>query len=172
MTVCSGCAAGFEKAHQDQTRCATCVLTIIHAIGNRSTPAVLSILEAESGKPTLTLNHLVTLLNEILEAEPKALTALFQYRVMVPGATIQNHPSIQTYPGEDGETYLGILGILNSLFGLSDGRGAISIRKKGQTGAGHIEEFLKTEDFVDRMEDVPKGEPDVVTPAEDSAPQP
>ena len=74
-------------------------------------------------KESITPNDVVNLLNELLKLDPKGITNLFKTYVNVNDA-IENHPTVQI-TGCD-SALLGIMGILNGLFGtLEDESGVI-----------------------------------------------
>lgn len=67
--------------------------------------------------PTRTVQQAVDLLNEALEIDREAIETLFSQRVAASKA-LGEHPTIQilTHPG--GERTLGVLGLLNGIFGV------------------------------------------------------
>lgn len=59
-------------------------------------------------------------LNKILKLDPSVINQLFNYRVLC-NNNITNHPTIQVESNEiDEKDYVGILGILNGLFGVNE----------------------------------------------------
>ena len=68
----------------------------------------------------------VRLLNEAAAIDPKAILALVNARVPCNEALL-NHPTIQAGRGPEGKPEVGLLGILNGLFGTyDDGWGCIA----------------------------------------------
>jgi len=67
----------------------------------------------------------VAFLNEAFEADPKAIAALVDARVPC-NERMASHETIQVQENEDKSCSVGLLGILNGLFGINhDGRGHI-----------------------------------------------
>jgi hypothetical protein len=74
---------------------------------------------------TISVEEAVRVLNSAAKADPKAMDALISARVPC-NETLANHPTIQVQ-GDIGEAQVGLLGILNGLFGIN------------HSGRGHIE---------------------------------
>jgi hypothetical protein len=77
-------------------------------------------------KNNVTVQEVIALLNEFLELDPEAIQNLINNRCKC-NDKVANHPTIQVrkYP-EDEDYTVGLLGILNNLFGIrEDGMGAI-----------------------------------------------
>lgn len=73
----------------------------------------------------ITVQDAVRVLGEAFAADPKAMEALVEARVSCNEA-LSGHPTIQVQVREDGSCEVGLLGILNGLFGINhDGRGHI-----------------------------------------------
>jgi len=67
----------------------------------------------------------VAFLNDAFESDPKAMAALVDARVPC-NDRMASHPTIQVQENEDKTCSVGLLGILNGLFGINhDGRGHI-----------------------------------------------
>ena len=64
----------------------------------------------------LTLDKALEILNSMVEADPDAAYALIETRVPC-NQDLAEHPSIQVVAQEDGSYSVGLLGILNGLFG-------------------------------------------------------
>lgn len=69
----------------------------------------------------VTKEQAVTLLNEIHALDPSVLQNLVSHRVPCNEA-LANHPTVQVglVDGEDGKFEVGILGIINGLFGVDE----------------------------------------------------
>lgn len=65
-------------------------------------------------KQSVTLQDVVTLLNEAVNLDAKALTALIDYRVPATN-NLCNHPTIQATSDS-----VGLLGLINGFFGVFD----------------------------------------------------
>lgn len=77
-------------------------------------------------KTSCSVDAAITLLNDLLERDPEALHTLMETRVPCNDA-LADHPTVQVGTREDGTAEVGILGILNGMFGVdSRGRGAIA----------------------------------------------
>lgn len=73
-------------------------------------------------RPSITLVEVVTLLNELVALDQDAMTALVENRVVCNEA-LANHPTVQVVGllGDgDNNCMVGILGILNGIFGTDD----------------------------------------------------
>lgn len=72
------------------------------------------------------INDVVNLLNDALKVDPQAVTALINTRVQC-NNELADHPTIQVGLF-DGEYRVGLLGILNGIFGIADdGWGPIAV---------------------------------------------
>jgi hypothetical protein len=72
----------------------------------------------------ISIDHVLAVLNEAVELDKDAMTALVNARVPC-NERLADHPTIQV-GSFDGITKVGLLGVLNGLFGIaSDGWGAI-----------------------------------------------
>ena len=93
-----------------------------------------------------TVDEAIAILNTILEADPKAIEALVQHRVGC-NTTLADHPTVQVgkndSPGGEVRQYtVGLLGIINGLFGVDqDGWGYIATE---YSDGGHILLFRRT----------------------------
>lgn len=66
---------------------------------------------------TISFQHAIVLLNELVQLDPLAAHALIEQRVPCNGA-LADHPTVQVVQSEEEGTYaVGLLGILNGLFG-------------------------------------------------------
>ncbi len=65
----------------------------------------------------ITAQKIVDMLNEVLAADPGALHALVEHRVLLPNPQpLVAHPAVVTYSETDnGPLYFGMLGILNGI---------------------------------------------------------
>lgn len=78
---------------------------------------------------SITIEHAVAVLNEALELDPDAVSELVGHRVSC-NERLAEHPTIQVWVDK-----VGILGILNGLFGAdSQGFGAIAADIEDETG--------------------------------------
>lgn len=94
----------------------------------------------------VTIDRAITLLNEILELDSKALHSLINSRVSC-NKELANHPTIQVNEFHQ----VGLLGVLNGLFGIDkNGWGGICMVV---TKEGKIEGFKRTHEVDD---DIPK----------------
>ncbi len=76
-------------------------------------------------KPTITPADAVTMLNEMLQLDPAATAIMIGVRQQVNDALAQ-HPTIQTHGTPEGVFLVGLLGVINGLFGIrEDGFGAV-----------------------------------------------
>lgn len=74
-----------------------------------------------SMKESVTAQDVCDLLNGLLKRDPKAIASLVNNRVPC-NDDIANHPTVQVHDIGDGEASLGLIGILNGLFGVDKGR--------------------------------------------------
>lgn len=71
-------------------------------------------------KESVTIDDVIGLLNELLEKDRDAVVPLFTRRVPCNEA-IAKHPTVQvSYSKSNGIAHLGVLGLLNGLFGVDD----------------------------------------------------
>lgn len=68
---------------------------------------------------TITVDNAIKLLNEFYKIDPNAMDALVKARVPC-NDDLANHPTVQVGVKPDGGYQVGILGILNGLFGTDD----------------------------------------------------
>jgi hypothetical protein len=61
----------------------------------------------------------INLLNEASKLDPAAIRALIKNRVPCSGG-LADHPTIQVDTTEDGEPRVGMLGVINGLFGVDE----------------------------------------------------
>lgn len=75
-------------------------------------------------KRAVALDETIEFLNELLDLDPVAVRALVEQRVSCNKA-LAEHPTVQTWspPSANGVNYVGLLGILNGLFGVDDAGG-------------------------------------------------
>ena len=74
---------------------------------------------------SITVHDAVRVLGEAFEADPKAMAELVEARASC-NERLASHPTIQVYENEYQTCEVGLLGILNGLFGINhDGRGHI-----------------------------------------------
>jgi hypothetical protein len=71
-------------------------------------------------KEFITPQDAVDLLNEMLRLDPAAATALLNARVPC-NQDVANHPTIQVRGYGSGNPSVGLLGVLNGMFGTDDG---------------------------------------------------
>jgi hypothetical protein len=99
------------------------------------------------GMHHVSVNHAVRVLNELLEADPEAMKALFECRVPCNRA-MGGHPTVQVALREgadktdfDNGYEVGVMGIINAIFGaIPDGRGYLCFYqdKSGVTPITHF----------------------------------
>lgn len=76
-------------------------------------------------RASVTVEDAIILLNEALAADQEAINALYRSKVSC-NETLANHPTIQIGVRPDNNYVVGLLGIMNGLFGIDDkGYGAI-----------------------------------------------
>ena len=79
-------------------------------------------------KNVITIDELVDFLNEIAELDRSTLSTFMQMRARCTNKSIPNHPTIQVHERKDGVCLVGMLGLLNGLFGkYGDGFGPIVV---------------------------------------------
>jgi hypothetical protein len=87
---------------------------------------------------TVSIYEVVELLNGLCQSDPVAMGKLIENRVPCSDTLIE-HPSIQVISNENGQTTLGVLGILNGFFGADvNGWGAIAAVREED---GRVTEF-------------------------------
>jgi hypothetical protein len=67
----------------------------------------------------LSIESAVELLNGMLEADRDAITVLITKRVLC-NENLANHPTVQVHDYDNGTPSVGLLGILNGIFGIYD----------------------------------------------------
>lgn len=83
---------------------------------------------------TVNLDAAIEFINELIETDREAITALWQNRVPCNQA-LADHPTVQVGE-ENGRFVVGLLGILNGLFGVDEtGTGFIHFFIDSETGA-------------------------------------
>jgi len=90
----------------------------------------------------VTVDEAVSALNTMLEADPEAMTKLVHRRVPC-NERLADHPTCQVGGGEDGPWVVGLLGILNGIFGR-------------ENGAGHIAALIDPDVLTQRLGEEPK----------------
>ena len=94
-------------------------------------------------KSNISLKETIAFFNDLLKVDPYAITKLIDKRVHCNKA-LADHPTVQVQVYADEEFRVGVLGVLNGLFGISEtGYGQISAIIDND---GFIKEFIKTED--------------------------
>lgn len=81
------------------------------------------------------IQQAVELLNELLRLEPQAISDLFRHRVKFTSQELADHPTVQVgiadnakYKGDGSDVFdLGILGLLNGIFGTETDRISIQV---------------------------------------------
>ena len=68
---------------------------------------------------TVTIQEVIALLNEAAQLDSEAIRALVDHQVPC-NYNLADHPTIQVGCTEDGEPRLGVLGIINGLFGVDE----------------------------------------------------
>jgi len=77
-------------------------------------------------KETISVDEAISFLNELVRIDPTMLRSLILNRVPC-SAAMAEHPTVQVSLGADGTFEIGLLGVLNGLFGADDkGWGAIA----------------------------------------------
>jgi hypothetical protein len=78
-------------------------------------------------KKSITVKNVCDMMNELLELDPKCINELMYTRIKC-NKKIAEHPTVQVYFAAHKPTKVGLLGILNGLFGTrEDGSGPICI---------------------------------------------
>lgn len=99
-----------------------------------------------SGRETVSLDEVIDLLNDLLRADPIAVSGLCLRRVPCAQA-LSAHPTLQVHHPHAGRTELGVVGLLNALFGTLQAdrsRGGITVNVVGGPGAQRIRSFERT----------------------------
>lgn len=140
---CIGCGRAFNPDQPEQIRCAPCIIDIADAAGPLPTNVAIAALEDAAKKPgwrtAATVAQAVSILNEALQNDPEAVNALMNARAEC-NDVLAAHPTIRIRA--DGEQrYLTVLGLINGVFGLKDGWGAVG-RADQNKGEGPIVEFV------------------------------
>ena len=89
------------------------------------------------------VSRAIAVLNDALERDPEAITQLVNLRVTC-NAELAAHPLVQV-ADHDGETRIGILGLINGALGSSP-TGVIGARGTVDNATG---QFLRVKQFVD-----------------------
>lgn len=77
-------------------------------------------------KETITVDEVIDGLNYLLQVDPKAISDLIETRVSC-SQNLANHPTVQVVGNESEGYRVGLLGILNGLFGVdAEGWGPIA----------------------------------------------
>lgn len=77
-------------------------------------------LQAEGPRTSITLDELISFLNELIAIDADAVTALFEFRAKC-SKRLADHPTVQVAQGTAPEEFtVGFLGILNGLFGVDE----------------------------------------------------
>lgn len=87
---------------------------------------------SESVQPNTSLKNAIKTLNDAFNSDPDAISKLFEYRVTC-NEQLANHPLIQVREEDNGEFTVGILGILNGIFG-KDNKGVGYIKADMEDG--------------------------------------
>lgn len=156
---CVGCGDPFLRNHQDEVRCGQCIAMIIRACGSVPTTAVLGAMRELSPLDgwllAVTPQHVVDLLNDALVQDKQCIERLVAARVECNDA-LANHPTIQCGAGSDRIARVGLIGVLNGIFGAERGRGLIGFEAPNESTPGQpctISRFmLLTHEDFDREE--------------------
>jgi len=70
-------------------------------------------------KEHITVLEVIRILNEMVVSDPEAVRALIETRVSC-NESLADHPSVQVQAAPDGSFQVGLLGVLNGLFGTDD----------------------------------------------------
>ena len=70
-------------------------------------------------KPSVTVEDAIDLLNQLVAADPKAALGLVEQRVGC-AQELAEHPTIQVWQPEGEEPTVGILGVINGMFGTDE----------------------------------------------------
>lgn len=83
-------------------------------------------------KETVSIDDVLVLLNDLLAKDPSAVVSLVEKRTVC-NDQIAEHPTVQVLT-KDGVHYVGLLGILNGLFGVNEhSYGVLAIEMDDQT---------------------------------------
>lgn len=89
---------------------------------------------------TISVDHVIEVLNRATESDKSAILALVNTRVFC-NRKLADDPTIQVRDTLDGTYLVGVLGILNGLFGVDkSGYGAIAIEYEVVCPEGHVVE--------------------------------
>lgn len=92
----------------------------------------------------VTVHQAVRLLNEALRLEPKAISDLVRHRVQFTSRELADHPTIQVgvvgeyHEGGDNTYDVGMVGILNGIFGTATDRISIQVEDDFYWNAGRV----------------------------------
>jgi len=95
---------------------------------------------------TVTVDQVIQLLNVAVVLDEQAMRLLFSHRTPC-NLLLQEHPTIQVMATKEGGRRVGILGILNGMFGVrADGWGEITARfeRVGDNAQGRLLGFERT----------------------------
>ena len=87
-------------------------------------------------RSTVTIDETIQLLNDLLKLDPVAMQALVETRVPCNEALV-NHPTVHVYMRGEADALVGLMGILNGLFGV-DGKGSGPIQALYADEAGKV----------------------------------
>jgi hypothetical protein len=91
----------------------------------------------------VTVDGAIAVLNAVHRADPTVLPALIRYRVPC-NEGVANHPTVQVR-GDAGEALVGLLGILNGIFGLMpNGSGFMAACYDDHGELTHFENLVQT----------------------------
>lgn len=96
-------------------------------------------------KQSITVQDVLDLLNEIVEKDPACAKALLNARVLC-NQTLAEHPTIQVHAYDGNPPTVGLIGILNGLFGIDDETGMGVIAASVYPDNGEVCEFIRTSD--------------------------
>jgi hypothetical protein len=94
-------------------------------------------------KPTITPDDAVALLNDMLRLDSSATAIMIGVRQPVNDALAQ-HPDIQAHGTPEGVFLVGMLGVINGLFGASDGIPGWGAVTAVYDKDGNLDRFVRT----------------------------
>lgn len=100
------------------------------------------------------MDDAIAVLNTALRLEPKAVSDLVRHRVKFQSEELADHPTIQVGVTPDGEFDLGLVGLLNGIFGTEHDRLAIEVDDNFYTDPeALISSFSAYHDWQDRQDE-------------------
>lgn len=105
-------------------------------------------------KESVTVDEVIAILNRAIDEDIIAMTALFGVRVKC-NEDLSNDPTIPVRSHEDDSVTVGVMGIINGLFGYDDKTGDGVIMGTGKEGA--LDRFIRVDHS--KRQDLTRSEP-------------